>query len=99
MNKLDMIISLTRVLPTRQDAAAAVNRIFEEMSRALKDGDKVVVQGFGSFHVVIRKSKPARNPRTGQSVIIPSRRRVKFRQAKDLLSPALKGPLDDSTKG
>lgn len=55
------------------------------MRKALQEGDKVVVQGFGSFHVVMRKSKPARNPRTGEPVLIPPRRRVKFKMAKGLL--------------
>jgi nucleoid DNA-binding protein len=56
------------------------------MRKSLQDGSKVVVQGFGSFHVVMRKSKPARNPRTGEPVQIPPRRRVKFKMSKELAS-------------
>jgi nucleoid DNA-binding protein len=85
MNKADLVKELTRVLSTQMEAKAAADKIFDAMRRALRDGDKVVVQGFGSFHVVVRKSKPARNPKTGEPVIIPSRRRVKFKMAKDLL--------------
>jgi DNA-binding protein HU-beta len=85
MNKADIIQIAAQSLGTRQEAKAAVTRIFEGMRKALQEGDKVVVQGFGSFHVVMRKSKPARNPRTGEPVVIPPRRRVKFKMAKGLL--------------
>ncbi len=86
MNKLGLIAEVSRVVGTRTEAKAAVDKLFEAMRRALRDGDKVVVQGFGSFHVVMRKSKPARNPRTGEPVQIPPRRRVKFKMGKELLA-------------
>lgn len=84
MNKLDLIREVSRVVSTQMEAKAAVGRVFEAMRKALEDGDKVVVQGFGSFHVVMRKSKPGRNPRTGEPVQIPPRRRVKFKMGKEL---------------
>lgn len=85
MNKADLVQNVSKVVSTLTESKAAVDRVFESMRKALRDGDKVVVQGFGSFHVVMRKSKPARNPRTGEPVTIPARRRVKFKMAKDLL--------------
>jgi DNA-binding protein HU-beta len=85
MNKAHLVRLVSNVVGTREEAKAAVTVIFEKMGQALKEGDKVVVQGFGSFHVVMRKSKPARNPRTGVPVIIPPRRRIKFKMAKGLL--------------
>jgi nucleoid DNA-binding protein len=85
MNKADLAAVVSNVVGTQMEAKAAVTQLFEAMRKALRDGDKVVVQGFGSFHVVMRKSKPARNPRTGEPVLIPPRRRVKFKMAKDLL--------------
>lgn len=85
MNKADLAAVVSNVVGTQMEAKAAVTQLFEAMRKALRDGDKVVVQGFGSFHVVMRKSKPARNPRTGEPVMIPPRRRVKFKMAKDLL--------------
>lgn len=96
MNKLDLIQEVSRVVPTQTEAKAAVNKVFDAMGKALRDGDKVVVQGFGSFHVVMRKSKPARNPRTGASVQIPPRRRVKFKMGKELASGVLGSRVDTS---
>ena len=93
MNKMDLIVDVSRVVATRTEAKAAVNRVFDAMRKALQDGNKVVVQGFGSFHVVMRKSKPARNPRTGEPVQIPPRRRVKFKMSKELATGlAIDGP-------
>jgi DNA-binding protein HU-beta len=85
MNKADLVRLVSNVVGTQGEAKNAVTKIFEEMGKALKEGNKVVVQGFGSFHVVMRKSKPARNPRTGEPVMIPPRRRVKFKMAKGML--------------
>ncbi|MBI4397265.1 MAG: HU family DNA-binding protein [Elusimicrobia bacterium] len=85
MNKADLIDSVSKVVCTGTESKAAVNKVFEMMQKALRDGEKIVIQGFGSLNVVMRKSKPARNPRTGEPVMIPPRRRVKFKMAKDLL--------------
>ena len=85
MNKAGLVEDVSKVVSTATEAKAVVNRMFDAMRKALQDGDKVVVQGFGSFHVVMRKSKPARNPRTGEPVIIPPRRRIKFKMAKGFL--------------
>ncbi|MGQ0643974.1 MAG: HU family DNA-binding protein [Elusimicrobiota bacterium] len=85
MNKAGLTEQVAKVVSTQTEAKAAVERVFEAMRKSLRDGEKVVVQGFGSFHVVMRKGKPARNPRTGQPVMIPPRRRVKFKMAKGML--------------
>lgn len=85
MNKADLILSVSKVAGSLTESKAAVNRVFDTMRKALQDGEKVVVQGFGSFHVVMRKGKPARNPRTGEPVTIPPRRRIKFKMAKGFL--------------
>ncbi len=85
MNKADLVRLVSNVVGTQGEAKNAVTKLFDEMGKALKEGNKVVVQGFGSFHVVMRKSKPARNPRTGEPVMIPPRRRIKFKMAKGLL--------------
>ncbi|MBL0058123.1 MAG: HU family DNA-binding protein [Elusimicrobia bacterium] len=85
MNKADLVALVSNAVGTQVEAKAAVTQVFDGMRKALQEGNKVVVQGFGSFHVVMRKSKPARNPRTGEPVMIPPRRRIKFKMAKGLL--------------
>ncbi|MBK8871190.1 MAG: HU family DNA-binding protein [Elusimicrobia bacterium] len=85
MNKADLVKLASQSVGTNAEAFNVVTQLFEGMRKALQQGEKVVVQGFGSFHVVMRKSKPARNPRTGTPVLIPPRRRVKFKMGKGLL--------------
>ncbi len=85
MNKAALVKLASQSVGTNAEAFNVVTQLFEGMRKALQQGEKVVVQGFGSFHVVMRKSKPARNPRTGTPVLIPPRRRVKFKMGKGLL--------------
>ena len=83
MNKLDLIQSLTKVLSTKKEAKDAIEKIFHEIRSALKKGDKIVISGFGSFNPVTTRTKKCRNPKTGESMHIAPRRKVRFRQAKD----------------
>jgi len=53
------------------------------MKEALNHSHKVVISGFGSFYPYIAKAKKARNPKTGQSVEVSAKRKLRFRQAKD----------------
>jgi nucleoid DNA-binding protein len=83
MNKKDLIISLTKVLSTQKEARDAVERTFSAMKHSLGNGDKVVISGFGSFYPYIAKAKNARNPKTGQTVQVSAKRKLRFHQAKD----------------
>lgn len=51
---------------------------------SLLNGNKVKIMGFGSFGVTDRKSRTARNPKTGQKVQVPARRVPTFRFSKAL---------------
>ena len=85
MNKADMVEGVSKLTGSRVEAQRIVDFLFKEMREALRKGEKVVVQGFGSFHVVMRKSKKGRNIKTGAEVLIPARPGIKFRKAKDFL--------------
>jgi len=83
MNKTDLIAEVTKVLGTQIEARQAVEAVVHRMRDGLRSGEKVVLHGFGSFHVVMTKAKKGRNPKTGQVYPIPPRRRVKFTLSKD----------------
>ena len=85
MNKADMIEGVTKLTGSRVEAQRIVDYLFQSMRDSLRKGEKVVVQGFGSFHIVMRKPKKGRNIKTGEEVLIPARQAVKFRKGKDLL--------------
>ena len=69
---------------SRERASKLVDRVFEIMKSSLERGDDVLISGFGKFKVRFRWAKKGRNPQTGQSIIIPSRRTVTFHASKKL---------------
>lgn len=85
MNKMDMIEGVSKLTGSRVEAQKIVDYLFASMKDALRSDEKVVVQGFGSFHIVLRKAKKGRVIKTGQEVLIPARKAIKFRKAKDFL--------------
>ena len=49
---------------TKKDADKAVNAVFEALSRALANGEKVTIAGFGRFEMRERQTKNFTNPKT-----------------------------------
>ena len=68
----------------RTDLETAVNTVFAGMTKALKMDERIEIRGFGSFSVRRRAAKEGRNPRTGQPVLVPSRRAPVFSPGKEL---------------
>lgn len=85
MNKAHMVEGVSKLTGSRVEAQRIVDFLFNAMKEALRKHEKVVVQGFGSFHIVMRKAKKGRNIKTGQEVLIPARPAIKFRKGKDFM--------------
>jgi nucleoid DNA-binding protein len=73
-------------------ARELTGRIIGALAAALAAGDAVELRGFGSLEVKERKERKARNPRTGETVIVPPRRRVLFRPGRELKTILKGGP-------
>ena len=86
MTKNDLIDKISDILPSKKQATEAVNKMFEEIVLALKDGQKVVITGFGSFNLFTTKTKKGRNPKTGEAVIVAPKKKIKFKQSKDFFN-------------
>lgn len=82
MTKNDIAIALSRILSSKKEAEEAVNKVFEEMSNSLKNGDKVIITGFGSFNMFETKTKRVRNPRTCEKLLIAPMKKIRFKQSK-----------------
>ncbi|MBT4482936.1 MAG: integration host factor subunit beta [Candidatus Latescibacteria bacterium] len=68
--------------------------LFVTMRENLINGDRIEIRGFGVFQVKNTKAKPsARNPRTGEIVYVPARRKTHFKPGK-LLKEGLHKTLD-----
>lgn len=61
-----------------------VNTVFDSIEDALRSGDKVEIRGFGSFTVRERNGREARNPKSGEVVMIPSKKTPFFKTGKEL---------------
>ena len=85
MNKAQLVDELHKVLGgTRVSAEQAMESVIEAIVGALKKGDEVSIAGLGIFSVKQRKSRVARNPRTGEAITVPAMKVPKFRAAKGL---------------
>ena len=71
---------------TRTKAEIAVETVFGAMKKALEQGDRIELRGFGVFTVKPRKTGIGRNPRTGAQVSIPPGKAVRFKPGKELQS-------------
>jgi DNA-binding protein HU-beta len=70
MNKTQLIDALAERLGDKKVAAAAVAGLVDVVVRAVNAGDRVTITGFGVFEKRARAARTARNPRTGEAVII-----------------------------
>jgi|RhiMetdeSRZDD1v2_1073273.scaffolds.fasta_scaffold1285709_2 integration host factor alpha subunit len=85
MSKAEMVRRLADETDlTQAQATEVVETIFNEIKRALEQGDAVILRGFGSFHVRDKHARIGRNPKTGQEAAIPPRRVVRFKSGKFL---------------
>ena len=69
---------------THRDAEFAVKAILDAMGDALVKGHRIEIRGFGSFSVNRRSPRVGRNPRSGESVMIPEKRVPHFKPGKAL---------------
>lgn len=74
----------------QRDVERIVNTIFEEITDALANGDRVELRGFGAFSVKTRDARVGRNPRTGEAVSI-DKKKVPFFKTGKLLRDRLNG--------
>jgi integration host factor subunit beta len=70
MTKSELIQLLANANPTlfHRDIERVVDTVFNEITNALTNGDRVEIRGFGAFSTKIRSARTGRNPRTGASV-------------------------------
>ncbi len=64
---------------SERQAKQVIEAFLSAIAESAKKGDKVVIQGFGTFRVVTLSRKIARNPQTGERIEIPSYRTLRFK--------------------
>ncbi len=86
MNRSDLIIRLAARHPqlTTKDCAVAVKILLEALGSALANGNRIEIRGFGSFGLNYRPPRTGRNPRTGETVLVPAKGMPHFMPGKEL---------------
>ena len=92
--KRDFGLAVSKAIGCKKsDAAKMVDALFIAMRESLINGNRIEIRGFGVFEVKDTKPKPAaRNPRTGEIIYVPARRKTHFKPGK-LLKDELHKPL------
>ena len=79
MNKatlIDFVAAETSM--TKKDARSAIEAVIEGIVEGLSSDNKVALVGFGTFLLVDKKARTARNPKTGEAVEVPAKVVPKF---------------------
>ena len=85
MNKIELINALKNECEiSKKEAAIIVDLFFDKISSALSEGDRVELRGLCSFFVKEYESYNGRNPMTGETVRVASKRLPFFKIGKEL---------------
>lgn len=85
MNKSELIEAIaTGSDITKSEAGKVLDIFMKTTTDALKNGDQVVLPGFGTFSTGLRSARTGRNPQTGEAIEIKASRVAKFKAGKSL---------------
>ena len=85
MNKAELVEAVSdKAGITKKQAGSVIDAITDTVKETLSKGERITLVGFGTFHVMERKAREGRNPRTGKKLEIPAKKVPKFRAGKNL---------------
>ena len=83
MTKAELIANVSADAGIKKSVAEKVlDSFMENIEKALKNGDKITLTGFGTFQCADRASRTGRNPKTGKEIEIPACSVPKFKPRK-----------------
>ena len=85
MNKAELVAKLAEDAGiTKTQANTALDSFTEAVTKTLKGGGKVTLDGFGTFSVSKRAARTGRNPQTGEAIKIKAKKVARFKAGKEL---------------
>lgn len=72
-------------------ATGIVDSVLNELKRGLTRDGSVTLRGFGSFHILNKRERMGRNPKTGENAVISARKVPIFKASKLLKAKVNKG--------
>ena len=99
ITKKDLALLVSQSTGCKKNLAAKmVDSLFVAMRDSLIQGNRIEIRGFGVFQVKDTRPKPAaRNPRTGEIIYVPARRKTHFQPGR-LLTAARHQTRDEAAK-
>jgi nucleoid DNA-binding protein len=94
MTKADLVEQVAEAIGpgiTKKDCALVVDGLLNAIKNAMADHTHIEIRGFGTFKVRKRRSRMARNPRTGEPVEVPARAVPIFKPSKELRQQVAEG--------
>ena len=68
----------------KKDLEKSLNIVLNEIKLALYNGDNVELRDFGTWSINTQKARVSRNPKTGQKVETPEKKKIRFKMSKKL---------------
>lgn len=83
MTKNDIVVSIAKATGLRQiDVKRIAQMALDGIIDALVDDGRIELRNFGVFEVKTRRGRKARNPHTGEEVMVPAKKVVTFKPGK-----------------
>lgn len=86
MNKAQLVETVAGKTETKKAAQEIVDTVWDSIKGSLKKEEDVAISGFGTFKVKRTKARTGRNPKTGETIQIPAKKKIAFRASKELKS-------------
>lgn len=92
MTKSDLIDQVSEMNPdmTKKQVEFIINTLFDSVKETLQKGEKVSIQGFGTFNVRMNNPKNGRNPKSGIFIKVPAKVAPYFKPSKDIKMTLIK---------
>lgn len=91
MTKADLVERVTASISrtagpmiSKKDCARVVDAFLDAVKESLAEQNNIEIRGFGTFKIRMRKTRMARNPRTGDPVEVAARPVPVFKPSKEL---------------
>ena len=90
MTKKDLVLQIAdRLEITKKDSGKILDNILDIIVEQMILGNEIKLVGFGSFKTVQKPERKCRNPKTGEEIIVGSKKVPKFK-----FSPNMKNMLN-----
>ena len=68
----------------KKDLEKSLNILLSEIKSALSKGENVELRDFGTWSALTQKARLSRNPKTGEKLETPEKKKIRFKMSKKL---------------